>query len=491
MSWKEALFPVIRRLPTVESPKGHVPLRKKLLWTFGVLILYFFLTNVLLFGAESGSDLFGEFRGVLAGEHGSLMQVGIMPIVTASITLQLLEGSSILPIDKSNPRDQALYQGLQKILVFVIVALQAYPVVFISDFLILDQGIAETLGIGTLTLGMIIYIQVVIGGIMILYMDEIISKWGIGSGIGLFIVAGVSQSLIGGFISIPGWFGETWGVLTGWVAMILTSLGITSFDGMAITGLEMILFGQGQLIALITTIAIVVIVVYSESVRVEIPISNMRAAGARGRYPIKLIYASVLPLILLYAVQANIALMGRALDSQLGDSMPSWLGQYSQGEPVGGLFYFLTPIHSPEDWMWWTTGVAQDPELVILRLLVYALFTIIGSALFAVFWVQTANMGPEVVAKQIQRSGLQIPGHRQNAKSIERVVERYIPHVTILGGALVGFLAVIANMLGTIGGVGGIGLLLAVSITYKFYEQLAEESMMEMHPMLRKMMGNE
>ncbi len=488
MSWREAIQPVISRLPTVESPEGHVPLRKKLTWTLGILVLYFFLTNVVLFGVgDGGSDVFGEFRGVLAGEHGSLMQVGIMPIVTASITLQLLVGAGMLHIDKSDPRDQALYQGLQKILVFAIVLLQAFPIVFLSDFLVTDPVLAANLGISPTILGLIIYAQVAIGGVLIFYMDEIVSKWGIGSGIGLFIVAGVSQRLFGGLIAIPGWLGDTWGIIPSWIAMILNSIGITNVDGMDISGFEMLLFGQGQIIAVLTTIAIICIVVYAESVRVEIPISNVRTSAAKGRYPIKLIYASVLPLILLYAVQANISIMGQALNSFLGDDMPSWLGEYSQGEPVGGLFYFLTPIHSPEQWMWWTGTVAQDPEMIMIRLFIYAFFTIVGSALFAVFWVQTADMGPKTVAQQIQRGGLQIPGHRQNTRSIERVVGRYIPQVTILGGALVGALAVFANMLGTIGGVGGIGLLLAISITYKFYEQLAEESMMEAHPMMRKM----
>jgi preprotein translocase subunit SecY len=61
--------------------------------------------------------------------------------------------------------------------------------------------------------------------------------------------------------------------------------------------------------------------------------------------------------------------------------------------------------------------------------------------------------------------------------------------LTVIGGALVGVLAVGANMLGTIGAVSGTGLLLTVSITYKLYEEIAEEQLMEMHPMMRQMFG--
>jgi preprotein translocase subunit SecY len=125
----------------------------------------------------------------------------------------------------------------------------------------------------------------------------------------------------------------------------------------------------------------------------------------------------------------------------------------------------------------------------LLRVGIDLAIMIFGGAIFAVFWVKTTDMGPEATAQQIHGSGMQIPGFRQNVRSIERVLEQYIPQVTVIGGALVGLLAVSANMLGTIGGVTGTGLLLTVSITYKLYEEIAEEQLMEMHPMMRKMFG--
>jgi preprotein translocase subunit SecY len=115
---------------------------------------------------------------------------------------------------------------------------------------------------------------------------------------------------------------------------------------------------------------------------------------------------------------------------------------------------------------------------------------IVGGGIFAIFWVETTDMGPEATAQQIMNSGMQIPGFRQSPGVMEKVLERYIPQVTVLGGALVGLLAVAANMLGTIGNTSGTGLLLTVSITYKLYEEIAEEQLMEMHPMMRQMFGD-
>ncbi|WP_255148857.1 preprotein translocase subunit SecY [Halorarius halobius] len=500
MSWKETAEPVLSRMPNVSRPEGHVPFRRKLAWTAGVLVLYFFLTNILLFGlAERGSDAFGQFRSILAGGQGTILQLGIGPIVTASIVLQLLGGADLLGLDTNDPRDQVLYQGLQKLLVVVMICLTGLPMVFAGSFLPASDAVAQQLGIGLVGVKWLMFAQIFVGGLLILFMDEVISKWGVGSGIGLFIIAGISQSLIGGFFATPG-IGNQTGFFYGWYQILVgeASLGPV----LQPSGLQQLLIGPGQLLFLLTTITIFVVVVYAESVRVEIPLSHARVKGARGRFPVKLIYASVLPMILVRALQANIQFLGRILYAQAGTPsgvielfgmrMP-WLGVYTTSggtaSPVDGLFYYLAPIYSFRDWMWFAGFATNEPWQIMLRIAVDLTFMVLGGAVFAIFWVETTGMGPEATAEQIQNSGMQIPGFRQSPGVIEKVLERYIPQVTVIGGALVGLLAVMANMFGTIGQVSGTGLLLTVSITYKLYEEIAEEQLMEMHPMMRQMFG--
>jgi preprotein translocase subunit SecY len=492
MGWKETAEPVLTRMPSVRRPEGHVPFKRKLAWTAGVLVLYFFLTNVFLYGLGTGSgDLFGRFRSILAGGQGTILQLGIGPIVTGSIVLQLLGGADLLGLDtQNNPRDQVLYQGLQKLLVIVMCVLTGFPMVFAGNFLPADPQIAQQLGIGLLGVKWLMFLQVFAGGVLILFMDEIISKWGVGSGVGLFIIAGVSQSLIGGLVSVPALGAQQPGLIPTWISILLGNANTGPL--LSPSGLQVLLFGQGQIIALFTTLLIFVIVVYAESVRVEIPLSNTRVKGARGRFPVKLIYASVLPMILVRALQANLQFLGRILRAQLGAAgMPSWLGVYSSGQPVGGLFYYLAPIQTPGQWMWWLGQTSATPPQIMARVAVDLTFMVIGGAIFAIFWVETTDMGPEATAQQIHGSGMQIPGFRQNPQVIETVLERYIPQVTVIGGALVGVLAVFANMMGTVGDVSGTGLLLTVSITYKLYEEIAEEQLMEMHPMMRQMFGSD
>ncbi|MDR5673308.1 preprotein translocase subunit SecY [Halalkaliarchaeum sp. AArc-GB] len=488
MSWKEAAEPVLTRMPSIDRPGGHVPFKRKLMWTAVILIVYFFLTNINPFGlaAGQGTDFFGQFRSILAGEHGSLMQVGIGPIVTASIVLQLLGGANLLGLDTNDPRDQVLYQGLQKLLVIVVTAMTAAPMVFTGDFLPSDPAVAQALGVSIGVIDTLVFLQVFVGGVLILFMDEVVSKWGVGSGVGLFIIASVSQQLVGGFFSWSG-LGAT-GFFASWYGIIFgeTALG----SPFTTEGLFALLFEPGEILAIFTTLFIFGIVVYAESVRVEIPLSHARVKGARGRFPVKLIYASVLPMILVRALQANIQFFGQILNSQW-PGMPEWLGVYGdQGQPISGFFYYTNPIQTREEWMWFLGETAAEPWMIATRVAIDLTFMVIGGAIFAIFWVETTGMGPEATARQIQNSGMQIPGFRRNPQVVEKVMERYIPQVTVIGGALVGFLAVMANMLGTIGGVSGTGLLLAVSITYKLYEEIAEEQLMEMHPMMRQMFGN-
>jgi preprotein translocase subunit SecY len=477
MSFKDTTQRVFAILPSVSRPERRVKFRRKLLWTAVILVAYFVLTNVPIWGlsqANAGNDLFGNFRSILAGAQGSVLQLGIGPIVTASIVLQLLSGADLLGLDLNNPRDQQYYQHLQKALVVLMVFVTGIPLVFSGGFLPASSSLASTLGIGIAGVQLLMFTQIALGGIFIVYMDEVISKWGIGSGVGLFIVAGVAQQLFGGVINI----GSTWvNIATG--ALELT-------DSISENIMTLVL-GPGSLLAILTTVVIFYVVVYAESTRVEIPISNSRVKGARGRFPVKLIYASVMPLILVRAVQANVQFIGRFIDQQLGAGMPAWLGTYASGQPTGGLFYMLAPIQAPQQWMWFMGGVTAEPWELALRLAFDLTWMLIGGAVFAIFWVETTGMGADKSAAQLKNSGLQIPGFRNSRGVMEKVLERYIPFVTVIGGALVGLLAVMANMFGAIGGVTGTGLLLAVSITYKLYEEIAEEKMMGMNKHIRSL----
>ena len=110
-----------------------------------------------------------------------------------------------------------------------------------------------------------------------------------------------------------------------------------------------------------------------------------------------------------------------------------------------------------------------------------------GAVMFSMFWVQTSGLDAKSQARQMMASGLQIPGFRKDQRVLERMLQRYIGPLTVMGALAVGFLAASADLLGAL--VSGTGLLLTVMIIYRLYEDIAKQHMMDMNPMMRKFMG--
>lgn len=492
MTLRDTLEPFFNKLPAVASPEKHVHFKDKLWWTLGVLLLYFALANVPLFGMSQDSvDLFESYRAFFAGASGSLVLLGIGPIVTASIVLQLLVGADIIKLDLSDPKDQAFFQGAQKFLVFIMIILEALPQL-LGGYIQPDPGLASALGVGLGVITFLLLIQIFIGGVLILFMDEVVSKWGIGSGVGLFIVAGISQQIVTGLVNWePDSTGYPVGLIPKWIYIAQTVGADYLFSGDGVV----FMLVRGGILALLSTVIIFLVVVYVESTRIEIPLAHSAVRGARGRFPVKLIYSSVLPMILVRALQANIQMIGIIL---AGRGI-TFLGEFEGSTPLNGIMYYLAPIHSPYDWVpslvrqsFSEYGVTAPAGWQIgLHVLTDAFMLIVGGIIFSLFWIETTGMGAKPTAQKIFNSGMQIPGFRRNISSIEKVTQRYIPKVTVIGGAFIGLLTLVASLLGTLGSAGGTGLLLTVSIVYRLYEDIASEQMMEMHPMIRSFFGEQ
>jgi preprotein translocase subunit SecY len=472
----DRMEPLLAAMPAVKSPEGHVHFKNKLIWTVAILILYFALTNVPLFGlAPASQDMFAAYRALLAGASGSLVQLGIGPIVTASIVLQLLKGADILHIDTSETRGQVMYMGLQKLLIFVMIIVEALPNL-VGGFMVPDPVIAnQFFGGNTFAVSFIIFLQICIGGVLIFFMDEVVTKWGIGSGVGLFIIAGISQALVSGFI--------TWAKITDQYPEGFFPRAVA----IGLDGGSYLTYFNTDLLAFITTIVIFLIIVYVESTRIEIPLAHAQVRGARARFPVKLIYASVLPMILVRVLQANIQMVGMFL-SNIGITI---FGTFVGTNPINGIMWYLNPINGPSQWMWWSYDLLHPAWQILVRMGIDIIFMVVGGAIFALFWIKTAGLDSKDVARQIQLSGMSIPGYRRNPQVLEKYLDRYIPRVTVIGGVFIGALSVVANLFGVIGGVSGTGLLLTVSITYRLYEEIASQQIMEMYPFMRTFFGKD
>ena len=449
-----ALEGLIRKLPEVAVPKRHVSFKEKFMWTGIALIAFFVLTQVSLYGMAIGAGrtaFFGQLRFILASHAGSLMELGIGPIVTAGIIMQLLAGSKIIGLDLSQPDDRALFTGIQKLGALLMGIFQA-------SMLVMSGWYGVAIGEGA---GIFIIIQLTIGVLIVIYLDELVSKYGFGSGISIFIMAGVAGTIFWQAFNPM----QVGGQFTG---------AIPNFFGALLGGgnLSDVFFRPAlpNMMGVFATIIVFFIVVYAESMRIEIPLAYGRFGGVRGRYPIKFLYTSVIPVILAMVVFANIGILAKVTGL-------SFLGTYdSAGNAIGGLVYYTNAPNG-------IFAVIRDPLHAVIYLSVLVLLCM-G---FAWLWANMTGMGPRDVAQQLDRSGMLIPGFRRDIRVMEWVLGRYIMTAALLGGAFVGAISAVADFMGALGS--GTGILLTVGIMYSLYQEIAKERMTEMFPAMRRLFG--
>src|SRR3989454_2985055 len=292
-----ALKPLTDRLPAVTRPEGHVHFRTKMFWVLAILVLYFAMTNIFIYGLDRANviDFFSSLRAILAGAQGSLMHLGIGPIVTASIIMQLFAGAKIINLDLQDDEDKSVYQGTQKFLVILMIFVEAIPQVF--GFLTPATGFVSALngsflfgvisaGHGTFLAQILIVIQLFAGSYLVFLMDEVVSKWGIGSGISLFIAGGVAQQIFTGTFN---WepSSATSQVPAGTIPKTVYYLQHYSGSQLASGGIEQIMVQPpNPLIALIGTVGIFRIPAYRGTTPSKRPPAHRIARGGPRRYPI-------------------------------------------------------------------------------------------------------------------------------------------------------------------------------------------------------------
>jgi len=459
--------PIARFIPEVKAPERRVSFNEKLFWTAIALIVYLVMSSnaCRLYGIPSTvEERFAPLRIIFASNRGTLMELGIGPIVTAGLILQLLVGSAMIECDMSKPEDRALFTTASKVLAIILTGVQA------SAYII--SGMYGSLP-GTTAI--IVFLQLIAAGFIVLLLYELIQKgWGFGSGISLFIMAGVAQQIFLQCFDMAGAVDEYYihGIFPALVSAIINRKPLT---GLWLRG------NLPSLTGLIATIAAFLVIIYMEGVRVELPLSYAGYRGFRSRYPIKLLYVSNLPVIFASALFANIYFFSYLLWNW--DRNNPWirlLGWYKlEGEqyvPAGGLVYFVT---SPGN----LTNVINEP----IRAFGYLAILIVFCVIFSLTWLEVGGLGPSTVAKQLVDAGMQIPGYRRSGKAVEQILKRYIPAVTVLGGIIVGLIAGLSDFFGVYGS--GIGILLSVGIIYQYYEILVRERAAEMYPAFRRIFG--
>ncbi len=470
---------LLYNLPEVKRPaERKLSFNVKLKWTLIILFSFFVLANIPLYGLGQNSlERFEYLATILGTDFGSIISLGIGPIVMASIILQLLVGSGLINIDTNTADGKKLFQGIQKVGVFVFILFEALVYVLMGGL----QPIAPSYTF-------ILVFQLILGGLAIMFMDEVATKWGLGSGTSLFIVGGVAWRIVAGLFQF---IAPSAGVGSAQTNCLIhfTGEGYVQCSGKVLVILQSIASGgQGDptaiisaASAIITTAVIFLAVVWAQNLKVEIPLSYEKVRGYNIKWPLQFFYASVIPVILVAALVANIQLFGGLLQNWLGHA--TILGDYQAGRAVSGFGYWVSSTNVLDSLINGSLGMSQ-----LLQAFTHLLFFMIFSAIFAVLWVKTSGMDESSQAKKILSSGLQIPGFRKDERILESILKRYILPLTVMGGLAIGALSSIADFLGAL--TSGTAILLAVMITYQLYQNIAQQHAVDMHPALRKMMGS-
>jgi protein transport protein SEC61 subunit alpha len=388
------------------------------------------------------------------------MELGISPIVTSGLVMQLLAGSRIIEVNNNVKEDRALFNGAQKLFGILITVGEA--IAYVVSGMYGDLG---TIGAGN---AILIIVQLFLAGMVVLILDELLQKgYGLGSGISLFIATNICENIVWKAFS-PTTINTGRGTEFEGAIIALFHLLITRSDKMR--AIREALYRQNlpNLTNLLATVLIFVVVIYFQGWRVDLPVKYQKYRGQQGSYPIKLFYTSNMPIILQTALTSNLYFVSQLLYNRAPTNIVvRLLGKWQDVEgggntiPVGGIAYYISPPHSLAE-------IIYDPFHAVF----YLVFILTACALFSKTWIEVSGSSSKDVAKQLLSQQMCMKGHRDQA--IVHVLNRYIPVAAAFGGMCIGALTIVADFMGAIGS--GTGILLSVTIIYQYYEMFTKEN---------------
>lgn len=443
-------------IPSSPKPVRRPSLSKRLFYTILAAIAFIVLSATPLYGVERpGLTEISPIVGiVLAMGSGTLTQLGIGPIVTSGLILQILVGAKILSLDLSNPEDRSKFTLATKGLAIILAIVEAIGFVISGIYWHIPQ-------ITPWWIKVIVFLQLVWGAILIIILDETIQKgWGIGSGVSLIILIGVAQRFFGELLAthqVSGQITEPLGLIP-YIVNSIQNKNFNIFDAL----IGRLLKGLPSLTGLIATIILIAIITYLSVARINIPITVTRYGGIRTRIPLQLLYVTNIPVLLTAILISNIVLILNLLETYLRIDA-SVVRVFLSSPSLARLIY--------------------DPLGAVGYIALFLLLCI-G---FGILWVEIAGLNPEAQAENLVKSDLNIPGMRRSAKVLSSYLARYIYPLTIFSSIAVAIIAIAGDIFGTFGS--GVGLLLAVGILYNFYQVLVYERTLEMYPLLKRLLG--
>ena len=407
-------------------------LKKRIWFTLGALVLFRFLSFVpmpgldpralaALFDTQRGGvlDFFNTFSGGSL-ERMSIIALGVMPYITASIVVQLA-ASLYAPwqaLKKEGETGRKKLNQYTRYLTVLLTTVQGYWIAVGLESLGAAQGISAVVEPG-LMFRVAATISLVGGTLFLMWIGEQITSRGIGNGVSLIIMAGI-------------------------VATLPTALA-QLFEGGRSGTMDPLLVAT--IVAL--AVGLVLFICFVERAQRRVPIQYPKRQTARGmmqaersHLPIKINIAGVIPPIfassLLLMPLTAIQMMGSQSNPESGDWLITISTYLQHGSP---LYLFL-----------YGAGIA-----------------------FFCFFYSAVQFNSEETAENLKRHGGFIPGIRPG-KATETYFDHLISRVTVVGAAYLVLICLIPEILFSQAGVpfylGGTSLLIVVNVTMDTVAQI-------------------
>ncbi|MEK9167967.1 MAG: preprotein translocase subunit SecY [Patescibacteria group bacterium] len=406
-------------------------LRKRLLFVIFALAVFRLLAAVPVPGIDalrleeffSGNQFFGLLNIFSGGglANLSIVMLGVAPYITASIIMQLMTIMSAklkALYHEEGEAGRKKFSQYSRLLTLPLAIIQAYALLVLLE----RQGIVAHLDLWS----QIVNVGVVVAGsVLLMWIGELISEYGIGNGVSLIIFAGIVAAL------------------PSTVAQL-----VFSFDVSQIPLYIAFLFVAIAIIAgviIITEAERPIPVTYAKRVR------GMKVYGGVSTYlPLRVNQAGVIPIIF-------------ALSLLLLPQM---------------VFNFLGNIDS---------SIVQAISKAVLSFLnngwFYSIFYFLLVFLFTYFYT-AVTFDPDAIATNLQKGGAFVPGVRPG-QATSQYVARILTRITFVGALFLGLIAVLPLAMQAITGItalaiGGTALLIVVSVVLDLVKKIdAQISMRE------------
>lgn len=274
----DVIKPLLVLVPEVQqAEKDRVEFKEKVIWTVVILFMFLVCCQVPLYGIRTSneSDPFYWMRVILASNRGTLMELGISPIVTAGMIMQLLAGTGLLSYNQNDKKDRETFNAAQKLLGLTITLVEAVAYVFSGMYgPIADIGMANAI---------LVTAQLTVAGVLVLLWDELLQKgYGLGSAISLFIATNVCETIVWKAFS-PTTFNRGRGTEFEGAVIALFHLLVTRDSKVRALKEAFYRSHAPNLTNLVATAFVFAVVVFFQGFRVDIAVQQQVRARARAR----------------------------------------------------------------------------------------------------------------------------------------------------------------------------------------------------------------